>query len=97
MMIREVLDELREVQKEQKLDGPKTPGPGTSRKHPSGPSQTVVSTSFGNSHLIASCLMLLSQFQQQTGLIQAMTGQFFIEYMDNINRALRHSNPQVRK
>ena len=63
-MIREVLDELNEVQKEQKQDQPKTPGPGATRTKLSGTTSAVVSTSFGNSHLIASCLMLLSQFQQ---------------------------------
>ena len=96
-MIREVLDELNDVQKEQKTEQPKTPAANATRKPLTGSTSASVSSSFGNSHLIASCLMLLSQFQQQTGLVENMNSQLFIEYMDNINKALRHSNPQVRK
>ena len=92
-MIREVLDELNDVQKEQKAEQPKTPAPGATRKALTSSTSASVSSSFGNSHLIASCLMLLSQFQQQTGLVDNKNSQLFIEYMDNINKALRHSNP----
>ena len=75
-MIREVLDELKIVQSEN-ANKPKTPAPETTTRNKSpkktgkgkakepepAPAPSLVTTSFGNSHLIASCLMLLTQFQ----------------------------------
>ena len=109
-MIKEVLNELTSVQSEN-ANAPKTPHANAGRNRSptknsskanekpttAGGTNLQVSTTFGNSHLIASCIMLLTQFQQQAGLINSMTSQFFVDYMMNINKALRHSNPQVRK
>lgn len=58
--------------------------------------QEVKQASFGNSSMIGSCLSLLSQFQIQTGLVTA-TSAFYKAYAINLNKALKHSNPQVRK
>ena len=62
-MIREVLDELKVVQSE-KTEVPKTPGPGAAARNKEkanvvgagGGANSIVTTSFGNSHLIASCI-----------------------------------------
>lgn len=55
-----------------------------------------MTNAFGNSNMIVSCLNLLTQFQLQTQLV-AYDSEFYAPYSLNINRALRHSNPQVRK
>ena len=52
---------------------------------------------FGNSNMIASCMQLLSQFQQQTKLVDSVDSLLFRDYMLCANHALRHTNPQVRK
>ena len=54
-------------------------------------------TSFGSSHLIASCLNLLNQFQQQTKLVETTETYLFHKYVECINEALKHTNPTVRK
>lgn len=55
-----------------------------------------VTNTFGNSSMIVSCLNLLSQFQLQTSLV-TQESKFYEPYALNINKALKHSNPQVRK
>jgi len=57
----------------------------------------LVTTSFGNTHQIASLLKLLGQFQQQTKIVDGKTNPLFAQFLLCINRALRHQNPQVRK
>ena len=52
---------------------------------------------FGSSHLIASCLKLMTEFQQQTKIVDSMEVIFFDKYLHCINEALRHTNPTVRK
>lgn len=54
-------------------------------------------TAFGNSNMIASCLQLLAQYQQQTKLVSDAEGDLFKAYMQCANFALKHTNPQVRK
>ena len=56
----------------------------------------VTNQSFGNSNMIVSCLNLLSQFQLQTSLVTEVS-KFYQPFALNINKALKHSNPQVRK
>ena len=46
--------------------------------------------------MIASCLKLLGQFQSQTNLVTEASN-FYAHYASSINKALKHSNPQVRK
>ena len=46
--------------------------------------------------MIASCLKLLLEFQSQTRLVTT-TSLLYAPYALNINRALKHQNPQVRK
>ncbi len=58
--------------------------------------QQDVKNAFGNSHLLASCLKLLAQFQSQTRLVTKPSA-LYDKYALNINRALKHQNPQVRK
>ena len=53
--------------------------------------------SFGNSNMIVSCLNLLAQFQQQSALITDEKSQYYAPFTLNVNRALKHSNPQVRR
>ena len=52
--------------------------------------------SFANSNMIVSCINLLAQFQLQTKIISEHS-QYYEQYSVCINRALKHSNPQVRK
>jgi hypothetical protein len=50
--------------------------------------------------MIASCLKLLGQYQTQTKIVnrEEKSGEeFFKQFMLNINLALKHQNPQVRK
>jgi hypothetical protein len=56
-----------------------------------------VSSSFGNSSMIVSCLSLLAQYQLQTNLVASADSSLYPLYANNVNRALKHSNPQVRK
>ena len=55
--------------------------------------------SFGNSHLISSCLGLLNEYQVQTAILspERETPTLFKKFMDLVNAGLKHSNPQVRK
>ena len=48
---------------------------------------------FGNSNMIASCLQLLTQYQQQTKLVESADSVLFKDYMLCGNHALRHTNP----
>ena len=47
--------------------------------------------------MIASCLKMINEFQCQARLVKAMEGYLFLKYMENMNDALRHTNPTVRK
>lgn len=62
----------------------------------SGKEKSDVQNSFGNSHMIASCLKLLQQFQSQTRIVEKPSD-LYKSFVLNINRALKHQNPQVRK
>lgn len=61
--------------------------------------ESSAAQSFGNSHMISSCLGLLNSYQVQTQILsprhEAPT--LMKKFMDQINAGLRHSNPQVRK
>jgi len=61
--------------------------------------KSQVATNFGNSHLITACLHLLTDFQNQAKILSAdsLMEEILMKFMDQINAALRHSNPQVRK
>ena len=51
--------------------------------------------SFGNSHLISSCIGLLCEFQSQTQILSPdrETPTLMKKFFDQINGGLRHSNP----
>lgn len=55
--------------------------------------------SYGNSHMISSCLQLLTAFQVQAQILspERETPTLMKKFMDQINAGLKHSNPQVRK
>ena len=88
VMINQVIEELRTALRPQTTDNSSTGGAG---------SVTSATSSFGSSHLIASCLQLMNEFQQQTKLVEAIDSPLFNKYMECINEALRHTNPTVRK
>lgn len=85
-MVGQVLTELDLVQNENNAQ--------TSKKESSN-----VATNFGNSHMILACLGLLNEYQVQSKLLAPDQGQdaLLAKYMDQVNLALRHQNPQVRK
>ena len=58
-----------------------------------------VATSYGNSHMISSCLGLLNQYEVQTQILTPAreSPTLLKKFMDQINAGLKHSNPQVRK
>jgi hypothetical protein len=55
--------------------------------------EKAANQAYGNSNMIASCMQLLCQFQQQTKLVDSADSILFREYMLCANHALRHTNP----
>ena len=86
-MVGQVLAELDSVQNE------------SSNAQSSNKESGNVTTNFGNSHLISACLGLLNEYQIQSRLLSPDGGQEALlgKFMDQVNLALRHQNPQVRK
>jgi len=47
--------------------------------------------------MVAACLQLLGQLQQQTNIVNSLESRLFEEYMSHINSALKNQNPAVKK
>jgi hypothetical protein len=55
------------------------------------------SQNYSNNNLVASCLQLLCQLQQQTNIVSQPDSQMFNEYMNQTNIGLRNQNNAVKK